>query len=138
MINDFKSFLKRYKLKATPGRIKLLQFLTSAKYPMSIKQIGKAIGSKYLNQATIYRILEIYKTLCIVRTIDFKQDLAYYELATTDHHHIICKNCGRVEDFVGCNSPQIIKIALKQSKNFKVINEHYLELFGYCKNCISN
>src|ERR1044071_9003131 len=109
---DFKVFLQSFKLKATPHRIKMLEFLSNAKKPLTIKQIHKAIGTRSFNQATIYRILETFKLLGFVKQVDFLKDYAYYELAGGDHHHIICTNCGKIEDFRGCFSDQIIKHAL--------------------------
>lgn len=135
MKNDFKIVLRGLGLKATPGRIKLLAFLSNAKKPLSIKEIGKAIGSKTLDPATIYRTLENFKMLGLVKRVDLHQDYAYYEIVDSDHHHLVCRNCGRIEDFHGCNSEDLIRHALKQSKHFSTVNEHSLELFGLCKTC---
>ncbi|HEX9503687.1 MAG TPA: transcriptional repressor [Patescibacteria group bacterium] len=135
MSTDFKQLLRGYKLKATPGRVRLLAFLSNAKKPMSIKEISKAVGSKTLDQATVYRTLESFKALGLVKQVDFQKDHAYYEMSDSDHHHLVCKNCGRVEDFHGCNSESLIKHALKQSKHFSSVKEHSLELFGLCKVC---
>jgi Fur family peroxide stress response transcriptional regulator len=132
---NYKIFLKGYGLKATPGRIRLLKYLADSKKPNSIKDIGKAIGTRTMDQVTIYRTLETFKTLGFVRRVDFHKDYAYYELAGKDHHHIFCENCGRIEDFEGCGSDKLIKTALRQSKQFASINDHSIELFGVCRSC---
>jgi Fe2+ or Zn2+ uptake regulation protein len=132
---NYKQLLRSHKLKVTPGRIKILTYLHNAKKPLSIKEISKAIGSKSMDQATIYRTLENFKTLGLVKLVNFQKDFAYYELADSDHHHLVCQNCGRVENFEGCNSESLIRQALKQSKHFSFVNEHSLELFGLCKTC---
>lgn len=137
MKNDFKQLIHRHGIKATPGRIRLLEFLAKAPKPVSIKEIAKVVGSNtFLDQATIYRTLELFKNLGIVRQIDFQKGYAYYESADrSDHHHLVCRNCGRVEDFTGCNAEDMIKHALKQSKLFSNVEEHSLELFGLCNSC---
>ncbi len=132
---NYKEFLKSYGLKATPGRLLLLEHLIGFKKPMSIKEIAKAIGLKSMDQATIYRTLESFKMLGLVRQVDFHKDFAYYELADSDHHHLVCKNCGRVEDFEGCNIDTLSKSVLRKSKQFAFVDEHSLELFGLCKAC---
>jgi Fe2+ or Zn2+ uptake regulation protein len=135
MKTDFKQLLRGLGLKATTGRIQLLAFLSSTKKPKSIKEIEKAVSSNILDQATIYRTLESFKASGLVKQIFLQKDRAFYELADSDHHHLVCKNCGRIEDFIGCNSEDLIKQALKQSKLFSNVNEHSLELFGLCKVC---
>ena len=133
-MHDYKETLRKNGLKATSGRIKLLELLSKAKHPVSIKEIVKAIGSRLLDEATIYRSLESFKEKELIRRVDFRRGYTYYELADDDHHHLVCKNCGRIEDFEGCQD--LIKKTLKQSKYFSQINEHSLELFGLCKQCI--
>jgi len=51
------------------------------------------------------------------------------------HHHIVCEQCGALEDIENCNQVSLQKEILKHSKSFKVINSHSLEFFGICKNC---
>jgi Fe2+ or Zn2+ uptake regulation protein len=136
MRDDLKQLLRSNKLKVTPGRVRLLELLIETKKPLSIKQISKAIGSRsFFDTATIYRTLETFKILGLVKQVNFQDDFAYYELVRSDHHHLVCKSCGRIEDFHGCKSGEIIKHALKQSKQFSIIDEHSLELFGLCNAC---
>ena len=134
-MNETKQILRSLKIKATPGRVKILQVLSSAKRPVCIKDIGKAIGLKAVDQATIYRNLEIFRNLGLAKRVDFRKEQAYYELVGPDHHHLVCTRCGLVEKFTGCNFGAISKAALKQSRRFSQINEHSLELFGLCKSC---
>lgn len=135
MDNNFKELLKSKGLKATESRLALLEMLSKNHAPLSIKDIVKKIG-KVADQATVYRMLESFKAAGLVRQIDLQQDFAFYELADThDHHHIVCRICGRIEDFLGCDFKSLATKALKQSKKFSAIDQHSLEMFGTCDTC---
>jgi len=135
MLNDLKKRLKDTGLKATPSRLALLALLEKHHKPMSIKDINQKLG-KVADIATVYRMLESFKTAGLARQIDLGQDFAYFEIADThDHHHIVCRTCGHIEDFIGCEFKKIAEKAIKQSKKFSNIDQHSFEMFGTCNSC---
>jgi Fur family ferric uptake transcriptional regulator len=128
--------LRKKGLKATAERVALLSILQTAQRPLSIPAILAQDRRRIMNQATAYRGLNVFVRSGIARRIDLKADFAYYELADPqDHHHLVCRSCGRVEDFRGCDFPKLARQALARSKNFRTIEDHSLELFGLCKAC---
>lgn len=132
----FAAILRKSGYKATPGRLSLLLLLAKADHPLAIHEITE--GSKGgLNQATIYRALETLCGVGIVRRVDMQHAHAHYELAegAKHHHHLICKQCGRVEDVEHCDVAAIEQAVLKKSKAFASIQTHSLEFFGLCKKC---
>ena len=134
-IIDFEQILKNSKLKITPTRIAVLETLLKNDKPICADYISKKLSGK-INEATVYRILSLLEQNEIIKKIDFKKDCAYFELNNDHHHHIICVKCGLVEDFK--ESKEVEKLLEKvvgESKKFKKIKEHSLELFGYCKVC---
>lgn len=135
MHSGYKELLKSKGLKATESRLALLEILSKNHAPLSIKNIVKKIG-KVADQATVYRMLESFQAAGLVRQIDLQQDFAFYEIADAhDHHHIVCRLCGRIEDFLGCDFKQLATKALKQSRKFSSIDQHSLEMFGTCDSC---
>jgi Fe2+ or Zn2+ uptake regulation protein len=132
-MQNTKEILWNENLKATPSRIRLLELFSKSKQPISMKEIIKEIGFKTIDEATIYRTLEVFKEKGLIRQIDFRKDHAYYELANSDHHHLVCNSCGRIEDFEGCK--ELINRVLRRSKQFSKVSQHSLELFGLCKQC---
>lgn len=133
---QFAAMLRKGGLKATPGRLALLLLLAKADRPLAIHDITDG-SKKGLNQATIYRALESLCEAEIVRRVDMQHAHAHYELAegARHHHHLICKNCGRVEDVEHCDVTAIEHAVLKKSKMFASIQTHSLEFFGLCKKC---
>ena len=134
---NFMKMLYQAGCSVTKRRLMLLSFLASQKNPVNIKEIMGQIDQKEIDQATVYRILNLFKEKGIVNQIDFHQDAAYFELQSpqNDHHHIICTQCKKVTDFTGCENKKIISNALQQAPEFATITNHSFELFGICKSC---
>lgn len=135
---DFKALLKSAGLKATHGRMELLDVLARIDEPLSVIKIQKRLGNS-LNEVTLYRALEAFAAAGLVRRVDLNHDHAHYELAVgREHHdHAVCTNCGLVEDIEGCGLVPLEKKALAQSK-FKSIYSHNLEFFGLCRSCATH
>lgn len=122
--------------KATPGRLRVLNVLEKSKMPLSIQQIWDKVGQQRLDQVTLYRMLQAFKKAGVVRKIDLQNNRSYYELVPSqDHHHLVCSNCGRMEDIVGCGVDDVLHTILKRSVQFSRLTEHSFEVFGVCKTC---
>jgi Fur family ferric uptake transcriptional regulator len=122
--------------RATPGRLEVLSVLEKADRPLNVEEIKKRLKGDSLDQATVYRIINALRDGGLIRQIDFLKTHAYFELSDKhDHHHLICVQCQKIEDFTGCNFQSIVQKALKNSKQFKTVTQHSLELFGLCNTC---
>ena len=131
--SSFAMLLRSKGFKATPSRLALLKLLKDSRKPLTVEEISETgIDADY---ATIYRSLKDLKEAGIVRQVDLQHRHAHYELASSDHHHLICMKCGRVEDFPSSQTQPLIKSAMKQSKQFQAVTQLSLEFFGICKTC---
>lgn len=133
-VNQPNIILDKAGLKKTESRVALLNLLSKNKKPLSVKDIVSQISG---DKVTIYRMLEIMTKKGLIRRVDTGEREAHYEIVDIhdDHHHIICLNCNKVSDFTGCGSESLIKNALKQVKDFKLVKHHSFDLFGICNNC---
>jgi len=131
--------LRTHGSKATSGRVELFEVLEKSKIPLSIPEIMKNMGKK-VNQTTVYRALESLVEAGMVYRVDLGHSHAHYELCgeNNHHHHIVCKQCGKIEDVAVCESKELEKTVLKKSTSFSVIKSHALEFFGLCKQCVKN
>lgn len=105
------------------------------KKPLTVVDIFESVNTKNMkvDKATIYRILTGFMKLGIVKEIYLKDREARYELSNNGHHHhLVCEQCGDIEDVTLCED-LLLKEVRKQS-SFK-IKSHSLEFFGSCKNC---
>ncbi|MEK7615040.1 MAG: Fur family transcriptional regulator [Patescibacteria group bacterium] len=131
-----KLLLKEKNLRCTPARLAVLALFESSDHPMSSQEVVARVSRGTAYQATIYRILKSFTDLGILRTVNLRHEHVDYELALhSDHHHIVCTGCGKLEKFEGCDAESIAKKALKKCPSFKTINEHAIELFGLCVRC---
>ena len=133
---EIKIIIRDLNLRVTPSRIALVQLLQRAQKPKSIDEIAEQLEDVGMDRATIYRNLVIFQGKNLVRQVDLHRDHGYYEWNDhSDHHHLICTKCRKIQDFHGCDFAQIEKNALKQAPDFSKITEHSFELFGVCKQC---
>jgi len=132
---DFSEVLRNGGYKATSGRVLLLQTLSREDTPVSVSYLEKKLKSA-VDKVTLYRALESMVVSGVVREVDFRHGHAHFELQVLrkHHHHIVCTNCGAVED-VDCNTEPFVKQVVKKAKKFNRIQDHSMEFFGVCKKC---
>ncbi len=123
--------------RATKPRIAVISFLTKSKYPLAIQKIVAGLKRTDIDQVTVYRTLDAFKKRGLVAQVDFQHGHAHYELKDKahDHHHLVCTECSKVEDFTGCQYDKLVHNALRQTRGFAKVTDHSLELFGLCNRC---
>ncbi len=126
--------LKKQGYRLTKPREALLQVLLP--YPLTAQEIFTILKKKkiHIDLASVYRSLDLFVHLGVVREIDLGGNTKHYELvdATNHHHHLICNNCGTIAD-IQLNEQVFLK-EVKNKSTFK-IDHHHLEFFGLCATC---
>jgi Fur family ferric uptake transcriptional regulator len=86
--------------------------------------------------ASVYRALETLAELRLVKRVDAGDGIARYEPARPDgehHHHLVCRDCGKVEAFV---DPRLERAIGKVAGGLGyVVDEHEVVLTGACSDC---
>ncbi|SRR5258708_1698331 len=122
----------------TSNRKSLVAILAEAGQPMSMPEILAAAG---LPQSSAYRNLTVLEDAGVVRRIVTNDDFCRYELAedlTGHHHHLVCENCGLVEDFTLSKSLETaLDSALSKTAGRRGLNigGHRLDVYGLCQSC---
>jgi len=121
--------------KKTPARLAIIKFLENSKLPVDAEEILQMLRIKNLdtNKVTVYRNLDYFLKKGIIDRVEFGEGKYRYEIKINHHHHLICTNCGKVEDVDG-EVLKKIEEEFYQNKKFLVKN-HSLEFFGLCANC---
>jgi Fe2+ or Zn2+ uptake regulation protein len=127
-------------LRYTAQRRRLVDILARAGSPLSIPEILR--GRRGLAQSSVYRNLGGLEHAGVVRRVVTEEDHGRYEL-TEDltghhHHHLVCSNCGRMEDV---DLPSDFESAvdrtldrLARRAGFASVS-HRLDLIGRCRDC---
>jgi Fur family transcriptional regulator, ferric uptake regulator len=86
--------------------------------------------------ASVYRALETLADLRLVKRVDAGDGIARYEALLPDgdhHHHLVCRDCGKVEAFSDARLERAIdKIAGGLGYS---VDEHEVVLTGACADC---
>ncbi len=129
------SDLRKAGLKVTLPRVKILEILAgNTELHMSAEDIYRALieQGEDIGLATVYRVLTQFETASLVQRHHFEGGTAVFELNQGEHHdHIVCMDCGRVEEFLDCG---IEKRQLEVARRLGfAIEEHNLILYGRCQ-----
>ena len=58
----------------------------------------------------------------------------HYRLSMSGHHHhLVCRDCGRVDDFTTCDVGALVREV--QAATDYEIEGHWLEVYGRCQTC---
>ena len=119
----------------TRQRELLLEVIKEAGGHIDARELLRRAQEKDRNvsHATVYRSLSLFKQLGLVNEKRFGQAQCFYEAkGSSEHQHLVCKECGKVIDFACPLSDILDKV--KRENGFTVTRaEVYIE--GYCADC---
>lgn len=126
--------LKSTGLKATLPRLKILEiFQKGAQRHMTAEDVFRVLLEERsdIGLATVYRVLTQFEQAGILSRSHFESGKSVYEINEGQHHdHLVCLDCGRVEEFY---DPEIEERqhAVAKAKGF-AIADHALSLYANC------
>lgn len=131
---DTSQSLKDIGLKATLPRKKILELFESSKVRhLSAEDVYKAlIGEEIdIGLATVYRVLTQFEQAGLLSRQHFETGKSVFELNEGHHHdHLVCLQCGRVEEFYDAQIEQRQNEIAKE-KGFE-LHGHSLALYADC------
>ncbi|TNF52243.1 MAG: ferric iron uptake transcriptional regulator [Burkholderiales bacterium] len=126
--------LKSTGLKATLPRLKILDVFQNAKQRhMTAEDVFRILleDRSDIGLATVYRVLMQFEQAGLLIRSNFESGKAVYELNEGQHHdHLVCLDCGRVEEFFDAEIEKRQQI-VATSRGFK-LQEHALSLYANC------
>jgi Fur family ferric uptake transcriptional regulator len=109
---------------------------------LNSQEIYELVQKKFpeIGVATVYRTLALLEDISLIYGVDFEDGFRRYEIVKDEeehrHHHLICLECGSIqeleEDLLGSIEERIYK-----KNKFKVVN-HRVKFYGYCDQCLKN
>ncbi|WP_048438350.1 ferric iron uptake transcriptional regulator [Caenimonas sp. SL110] len=126
--------LKSTGLKATLPRLKVLDvFQKGNQRHMTAEDVFRVLlrDRSDIGLATVYRVLTQFEQAGILTRSHFESGKSVYELNEGTHHdHLVCLDCGRVEEFYDAEIERR-QNSVATAKGFEIA-EHALSLYAHC------
>lgn len=144
IIEELKAKLKDTGFKITPQRRAIIEILIENNNShLSSEEIYDKVRNNCpeIGLATVYRTMQLLDEIGAISKLNLDDGCIRYELNLTDenehnHHHLICKNCGKIIEVREDLLENIEKI-VENTYEFKIY-DHDLKFYGLCKECKNN
>jgi Fur family ferric uptake transcriptional regulator len=145
LVEEIGHRLARAGLRWTPGRRVVVDLFESSRAPLSMQELQDRAAERRVPLSSLYRIVSDLITANVLVKLEFEEGFARFELTeelARHHHHLVCTECGTVEDFEGPAMPVLERAvddamrSIKRRHRFSV-QTHRLDFFGTCGACTS-
>ena len=135
-MDRFKDVLKASNLKSTHQRLVILDSIDQFGH-VDIVTLYDAIFQKYstMSKATLYRNINDLISFHILEEVKLPHQKQQYEIKKVPHIHLLCSECGSVEDMFIETKPLLETISSQSGFH---INNSFIVINGTCKACQSN
>ena len=127
--------LRERGFRMTPQRLAILHVLHHSGEHLSPSEVYERARNDLpgLTEPTVYRTLEFLSQNGLARSAHTGSGHLVYEIAKTDHHHLICRKCG-CEVQIEHTMLEALYTELESSSGFRFIDSH-VTFFGLCPEC---
>jgi Fur family peroxide stress response transcriptional regulator len=121
--------------KVTPQRLAVYDMLSHTTEHPTAEMIYQKVKEQYptMSFATVYKSVEIFSKLGIIQVLNTGEDSFRYDAKKSEHPHIKCTKCGRVND-VSHLDARAVESLVENETGFKV-NGHQFYFYGICPDC---
>ena len=134
-MSDLDLIIQRLELRGhriTGSRRRLLEALVAAPAHFTVDDVLRLAPD--VGRATVFRTMKLLLDLNVVCRVLMEDGSLHYRLsARGHHHHLVCRSCGRVEDFSNCDVSSLVR-DLSRNTEYQ-IEGHWLEVYGRCASC---
>lgn len=119
--------------RVTASRRRVLDAILAQPSHFTVDDVLRA--TRKVGRATVFRTVKILTDLNLVCRVLLEDGTLHYRLSTRGghHHHLVCRDCGRVEDFTTCDVGALVR-ELSRATDYE-IEGHWLEVYGRCHAC---
>jgi len=130
---DYTVLLRNYDLKVTPQRVAIVEELYLNGH-MNIDDLYKKLLAKFpsVSLATIYKNINAMVEKVFLSEVKIPNTKSVFELVKEEHAHLVCSDCGHIEDMILDVSSVLTEVTSKSQ--FKIESTN-LVLSGLCSNC---
>lgn len=126
--------LRESGFRITRNRTHMVKILMQLDRPVTAEELRQRAGFGETDLVTVYRNLETFERAGFLQRLLMENGTQLFEMvAPGDHyHHLICRECHRVEPIDYCLAEELTRHARR--RGFSDVS-HTLEIFGLCPSC---
>ena len=133
---DYKAvaaMVEGYGLKMTPQRRAIVEYLQTCVDHPTAEEIMVAVNERFpmTSRPTVYNTLNWLKGAGLINEV-FEGGAIRYDPNTSQHHHFVCRRCGRVEDIDTGSVGEIVPGPLMGGQKIESLQ---LTFRGLCRGC---
>lgn len=134
-MTDYAALLKESGLKATFQRMNILESIDVYGH-MSIDTIYEQVVKTHpsLSLATVYKNIILMVENGVLVEVPITGKKSKYELIKEDHIHLVCTECGEVEDKPTYSVTDELFSSITEQENF-TLSKQQINLYGVCSHC---
>lgn len=135
MDTNFTQVFKEKKLKLTPQRIAVYNYLKSTKEHPSAETIHKSLMKDYptMSLATVYKTLKVLVEVGLIQELNVGEGNFRYDGMTIPHPHVHCVSCSKVDDLEGITFEELNQ-TIKSNTNYDILSNK-VYFYGICPDC---
>jgi len=126
--------LRRKGYKLTSQRLEIVKLLSQDRSHPGAMEILREVKKRLprISMSTVYYTLYMLKREGLIQELEFYDTDNRYEVNVSDHINLVCKKCGKIEDF---SDPLPVSFRKIEDKTGFCATEMRFEFYGLCKNC---
>ncbi len=131
-----KNAIEKYKylrIKLTPQRLAILDYLQDNKEHPSVDEIYKHVSRRFpsMSYATVYNVLNTLVKNNVVKELSIDPNKKRFDPGMHTHHHLVCVGCNRIVDI---EMDYDIDLPVSLTQGFTVMGND-ITFYGLCADC---
>lgn len=128
-------YLRQDGLRITSQRTNILSYLINTKDHPTAESIYHALKATdaNLSLATVYNTLDLFIAHNLVVSLSANDEKQHFDYFAHPHYHVICSNCGKIEDVFDFPLGPLTTHAHQQT-GYQISHSN-IEIFGLCPAC---
>ena len=135
MDKNITELLRGNGFKVTPQRLAVYEVLANTKEHPNAEMIFNSLQATYptMSLATVYKTIDILHEIGLVQILNAGEDSFRYDADMSNHAHVRCTECGRVDDVHDLETSKITR-EIESGTRYKLQGQQFY-FYGVCPAC---